>query len=151
MPVLQNPRHEAFAQALAKGKSADEAYAQAGYRPSRHNASRLTTNDNVRKRVTELQARAADKAEWSAADRLKGLKTIYDATLEKDPRVAISAIAEANKMQGTLAAQKHQHAGTIGTYDLSKMSDDEFDRLEAILGRLADTGPDEGGEASANS
>lgn len=30
MPVLDNQRHEAFAQALASGKSADEAYAEAG-------------------------------------------------------------------------------------------------------------------------
>jgi len=31
MPVLPNQRHEAFVQARAKGKTADEAYAQAGH------------------------------------------------------------------------------------------------------------------------
>lgn len=32
MPVLKNARHEKFAQALAKGKTADEAYQLAGNR-----------------------------------------------------------------------------------------------------------------------
>lgn len=33
MPVLSNQRHEAFAQALAKGSSADAAYEMAGFKP----------------------------------------------------------------------------------------------------------------------
>lgn len=33
MPVLDNPRHEAFAQALAKGKSATDAMKEAGLEP----------------------------------------------------------------------------------------------------------------------
>lgn len=80
---------------------------------------------------------------------MKSLQAIHDAQIDKDPRVAISAIAEANKMDGSHAAQKHQHAGAIGTYDLSKMSDDELDRLEAILGPLAIAGGDTGGEGEA--
>lgn len=149
MPVLRNARHEAFAQALAAGQSASDAYVTAGYRQSRSAASRLSTNVNIERRVREIKARAADKAEWTAADRLIGLKTIYDNTVSADPRVAISAIAEANKMQGSHAAQKHQHSGSIGTYDLTKLSDDELDRLESILGPLALAGGDQSGEAEA--
>ena len=33
MGILANPRHERFAQALAKGKTATEAYVEAGYEP----------------------------------------------------------------------------------------------------------------------
>ena len=143
MPILPNPRHESFAQALAKGKSATEAYAQAGYKPNEGNAGRLNRNEQVRSRVAEIVARTSEKAEWSAADRLKSLKTIHDSQIEKDPRVAISAIAEANKMQGSHAPAKHQHAGPGGgpiqTVDLSNVSDDELARLEAILG-VADAG-----------
>lgn len=102
---------------------------------------------NIERRVREIQNKVSEKAEWSAADRLASLKKIHDAQLEGDPRVAIQAIAEANKMQGSHAAQKHQHTGAIGTYDLAKLSDDELDRLEAILGPLADAGGDQGGEA----
>lgn len=151
MPVLPNPRHEQFAQALAKGKTADEAYALAGYTPSRHNASRLTTNDNVRMRVVELQRKTAEKSTWSAAERMRSLQAIHDAQVEKDPRTAIAAIAEANKMDGSHKPTKLQHSGNIGTYDLTKLDDDALDRLEAILGPLADSGGDQGGEDTTES
>jgi hypothetical protein len=59
MPALENPRHEKFAQALAKGMSAADAYTDAGYKGDRTAASRLSTNVNVQARVAELQERAA--------------------------------------------------------------------------------------------
>jgi hypothetical protein len=62
MPILQNPRHERFAQELAKGKTADEAYAAAGYKPDRGPASGLAANGNIRARVAELQAIGAEEA-----------------------------------------------------------------------------------------
>lgn len=45
--------------------------------------------------------------------------------------------------------QAHEHSGSIGTYDLTKLSDDELDRLESILGPLALTGGDQSGEGEA--
>ncbi|WP_425087781.1 terminase small subunit [Stappia sp.] len=106
MPALKNARHEAFAQALAKGASAADAYVQAGYKASRSAASRLSANVNIEARVSELVQRIAEKAEWSAADRLRTLSEIVERTATKDPRVAVSAIAEANKMQGSHAPAK---------------------------------------------
>ena len=60
MPSLPNQRWELYAQALAAGKSNDEAYEAAGYAKNRCNASRLKTNENIRNRVSELQEKAAD-------------------------------------------------------------------------------------------
>jgi phage terminase small subunit len=68
MGVLENARHERFAQELAKGKSATEAYAAAGYSPDDGNATRMTGNDRVRARLAELQSRAAEKAVVTAED-----------------------------------------------------------------------------------
>lgn len=62
MPVLSNPRHERFAQELAKGKTADEAYVAAGYEENRCNASRLKSNDNIMGRVQELLGQSAKRA-----------------------------------------------------------------------------------------
>lgn len=59
MPVLKNQRHELFAQGLAKGKTGDDAYAEAGYTPNRHNASRLKTTETIIARVLELQGNRA--------------------------------------------------------------------------------------------
>ena len=128
MPVLRNAKHEAFAQALAKGRSQEDAYADAGFKPHRQNASRLMTNDDVRRRVEEIKGRIAEKAEWTAADRLSALKSIFDREAENDARVAISAIAEANKMQGSYAAAKMDHTSSDGSMtpkpalDVSKLS-----------------------------
>ena len=59
MPVLPNPRHERFAQELAKGKSASEAYKLAGYKANDGNAATLKGNQRVLERVAELQKQAA--------------------------------------------------------------------------------------------
>ncbi len=61
MPVLKNPKHEAFAQARVKGLCADAAYKEAGYRANRANAARLNSNDDIQKRIAELSERAAEK------------------------------------------------------------------------------------------
>ena len=136
MPILSNPRHEQFAQALAKGKTADEAYAQAGFRPNRGNAATLKAKQSISDRVAEIVGRIAEKAEWSAADRLSSLKRIHDAQIEKDPRVAISAIAEANKMQGSHAPSQHRHAGPNGgPIEYANLTEEEIDaRLAALAG-----------------
>lgn len=63
MPVLGNSRHERFAQELANGKTSDEAYVLAGFKANRGNATRLKANDSVMKRVAELKASAAERAE----------------------------------------------------------------------------------------
>jgi phage terminase small subunit len=62
MPVLRNPRWERFAQELAKGKTADEAYVLAGYQENRCNASRLKANENILDRVQELLGQSAKRA-----------------------------------------------------------------------------------------
>lgn len=111
MPVLKNAKYEAFAQALASGKSADESYSEAGFKPNRGNATRLKANESVAKRVEEIKARISEKAEWSSAARLKMLGVIARSNLRRDPRVSVSAIAEANKMQGSHAVVRHQIGG----------------------------------------
>lgn len=56
---LKNARHERFAQELAKGQTADEAYVLAGFKPARSNASRLMAKDSIKARVSEILAEAA--------------------------------------------------------------------------------------------
>lgn len=73
MGVLKNAKHEAFAQALAKGQNACDAYVTAGYKESRSAASRLSTNVNIEARVAEIVERGADRAEIDVARVLKEL------------------------------------------------------------------------------
>ncbi len=48
MPVLKNSRHERFAQNVAKGMSATEAYEKAGYKP---NDGSDVTKEKTKQRV----------------------------------------------------------------------------------------------------
>ena len=59
MPVLAKPRHEKFAQAVARGMTAADAYLEAGYSPNRGNAARLNANEDIQRRAEELTRRAA--------------------------------------------------------------------------------------------
>ncbi len=61
MPVLSNSKHELFAQAIAQGKSADEAYVLAGYSENRSNAARMNANERVKMRVVEILSASAGK------------------------------------------------------------------------------------------
>jgi phage terminase small subunit len=59
MPTLANPRHEIFAQELAKGKTADEAYQLAGYAKNNGNCIRLKGNERIKVRIVELLEQGA--------------------------------------------------------------------------------------------
>lgn len=146
MPIIGNPKHEAFAQALAKGQSAIDAYVTAGYKPNRSAASRLSTNVNVEARVTELVNKGAEKAEWTVADRLQMLREIAMSSKDEDPRVSIAAIAETNKMHGDYAPTKSELTGKDGgpiatesrlVLDPSKLSSST---MEEILNATSDKG-----------
>ncbi len=54
MPVLPNARHERFAQEIAKGTEAGEAYKIAGFKPNPGNARRLKLDEAVKKRVEAI-------------------------------------------------------------------------------------------------
>lgn len=54
MPILSNPKHERFAQALAIGHPASVAYTEAGYVYNEGNASRLKSNEKVTARLAEI-------------------------------------------------------------------------------------------------
>lgn len=58
---LNHPRHERFTQNLAQVMSADKAYTEAGYQPSRAHASRLAANGNIQTRLAWLQGSTADQ------------------------------------------------------------------------------------------
>lgn len=61
MPVLKNAKHERFAQELAKGNSASQAYVLAGYSKNDGNAVRLKGNEKIAARIEEILNKAAEK------------------------------------------------------------------------------------------
>jgi hypothetical protein len=106
MPALDNPKHERFAQELAKGKSANEAYELAGYKPNDGNCIRLKGNERITARVSELMERAAIRAEISIAAVTESLLRIAEKAEKLGEasglNVAKSAWMDAAKVNGLI-------------------------------------------------
>src|SRR5262249_3959524 len=107
MPVLRNPRHEAFAQAIfngivgAKGgaTSQAEAYRRAGYHVTNGNSARacasrlLTFANGIGERVEELQAQAAEHSVETADKCVQELnEPRREARADKAYGAAVSAV-----------------------------------------------------------
>jgi phage terminase small subunit len=90
MGIVINLRHERFAQALAQGKAANEAYVLAGYKANDGNASRLKGNERISARVQEIVGRAAERAEVSLERVLREFKAIAFSDISK----AVTAAAQ---------------------------------------------------------
>ena len=91
MPPLENPKHERFAQALAFGKSAVEAYECAGYRRNRGHASTLRKNPQVLKRVDEIletRGQIQGRGTLAAIERVRISKTTVIEMLLADRELA---------------------------------------------------------------
>lgn len=114
MAVLPNPRHERFAQELAKGETADAAYVAAGFSENRGNATRLKANESVLKRVAEIQGRAAVRAEITAADIARQLDADRDFARENGAAsAAVAATMGKAKVLGLIidkAENKNTHS-----------------------------------------
>lgn len=114
MPVLPNHKHELFAQGLAEGKTADKAYADAGFNPNRGNAATLKAKQSIVGRVDELLSIAAAKTVVTIQDIAEQLDE--DRTFARElenPSAAISATMGKAKVLGLLT-EKHEHTGKDG-------------------------------------
>lgn len=109
-------KQERFVSEYLIDLNATQAAIRAGYseRTARQAGSENLSKPDIAEAVAVAQGRVAQKAEWSAADRLRMLADIAEANMKDDPRVAVSAIAEANKMQGSHAPMKTEHTGKDG-------------------------------------
>lgn len=93
MPFLKNARHEAFAQAVASGVTACEAYRKIGGRGTLKNAdvhsARMMVNDGIKARIAELQAASASKTVLDMTERREFLARavrikLHEIDLDKD-------------------------------------------------------------------
>jgi phage terminase small subunit len=98
MPALPNARHERFAQAIADGQTAGEAYLAAGYscRPhkTRGHGHRLRTRGDIQTRITELprmRERAAEEGLERAIAQTAITKTWVIAKLRLNAERALQA------------------------------------------------------------
>lgn len=140
MPILSNPRHERFAQELAQGKTATEAYELAGYKGNDSNAARMNGNDRIKERVSEILGHAAERVEinraWVLGRLVENAERAMQAQQPKDSdgtptgeyryegSVANRALELLGKELGMFVERKE--VGKPG--DFSHLPDDELQR-----------------------
>lgn len=95
MAVLKNARHERFAQEVASGKTQEEAYRAAGYKPSRSDASKLHANPNISARVATLLANSASRVEIDVGTVTDNLLRIALAAELKDTETGLGVARNA--------------------------------------------------------
>lgn len=104
--MLENPRHEIFAQEVAKGMSQRRAYRVAFPKSVKwkdetvdSKASVLANTDKVLERIKDLKEKASSEAIKSAIDRKVWLSSIID-NEETDYGTRLKACDLLNKMDG---------------------------------------------------
>jgi hypothetical protein len=133
MPPLDNAKHERFAQALAAGKHAVDAYEVAGYRRNRGHASTLRKDPKLLKRVDEIletRGQIQGRGALAAIERVGLTKTAVMDMLLADRELArkngqSSAAIRATELLGielgmftTRSDNKHSLNGEKGYFQL---------------------------------
>ena len=113
MPVLENSRWERFAQNLFQGKSANAAYAEAGYRPHDGNCIRLRGNERIKARLIELQEAVAESSQVTVASLLRELEHARKRADSLDQLAAsVKAIEAKAKVSGLLTQKIELNSNT---------------------------------------
>lgn len=94
MPVLPNPKHELFAQELAKGVTATDAYVTAGFKPNRHNAAGLAQKQHISERVQELLAKREMMDGQATAKAIEKLAITKEAVLGELAKIGFANMAD---------------------------------------------------------
>jgi len=107
MPILTNPRSEAFAQACARGARMIDAYEDAGFAPGNRHAARLARRPEVGARIAELRAEQAHVLDAGGPAVIAGLLRIVEAGAELKTPAAMKemrvTLLEAYRLAGEVA------------------------------------------------
>jgi phage terminase small subunit len=137
MPLLKNQRRERFSQLLASGKTATDAYEQAGYRRSDSNASTLARTEEIRGRVEEINRETLERERVTAAAGAERAAITRQSLIEKAEAIRAAAM-EARQFSAAVAATKEigvltghrierSERGMPGEFDwIDKLSVDEL-------------------------
>jgi hypothetical protein len=117
MPVLDNPRHEFFAQARAKGARLDDAYEDAGFVLNSGHPSRLARRPEVAARIAELRVQRNEANDISPqkviATLLRMAKAGEDSENASLLREARLALLDAARVYGVEAEARRSDQSVI--------------------------------------
>lgn len=134
--MAQSPIHarqEAFARLVFRGVPPYKAYPQAGYKPDKGNPYRLTENDRVKRRLAQLQERAAVKASVTVetiAAQLDEDRAFAKRVEQAGP--ALQATVAKAKLYGLLVERKE--TGQPGDFANLQSADEVLELVKRELG-----------------
>jgi len=137
MPALANSRHEAFAQALARGLSIAAAHAEAGYKPNRGNAhTLLKQNKCISKRVEEIQAEQLAIHQQATAEAAAKAKVTIESLIQEAEAARIKAMSERGGAAAAVSAltAKAKLAGMWrDKVDQHNTGSVQYERIERVI------------------
>ena len=150
MPPLDNPKRDRFCREYVIDTNGAQAAIRAGYSAgsAKVTASRLLTDDNVQRRIAELQGAVASR-----------LEITHDSVLREIEETRLRAVAAEQHSTALKASElKGKHIGMwpqkseVNLNFFDRLNPNEQDILERALAEsLADTGADEAGLAGGSS
>jgi hypothetical protein len=136
MPILTNPKHEAFAQALARGTSASAAYVKAGYKENRHNAATLARKEHILTRVGELQEEQLAIHQQATAEAAASAKVTIESLIAEAEAARAKAMSEKGGAAAAVSAltAKAKLAGMWRErFDQHNSGSIQFERIERVI------------------
>ena len=125
-----------MAQYLAQGKTAQEAYELAGYKPNSSNASNMARNPHIRERLTEInnasaavisEQKTSIATKWTLESLIQRHDEVYERALKGGQ---YPAATNANKEISILTGHRVERAEIGAPGEFESLKDDE---LECVL------------------
>jgi phage terminase small subunit len=134
MAILKNHRHEAFAQALARGKNATEAHAEAGYKANRSTACQLKRNPSISKRVAELQEEQLAIHQQATVEAVANAKVTIESLIAEAEAARLKAMSEKGGAAAAVTAltAKAKLAG-MWREKVDQHTTGQYERIERII------------------
>jgi hypothetical protein len=143
MPILNNPRHERFANLIVDGNSASAAHKEAGFSGDRRDASRMRQRKDVTRRIQELTAAREVKLAKATARAVERHAVTIEGLLDEAADIqsrateagnyaaAISALTAKAKLAGLWVERTDNKNRTVAR-GVAGLTDEEL--LEIALG-----------------
>jgi hypothetical protein len=144
MPILENPRHERFAQLRASGKTGSDSYRAIAGKDARYadvRADQLMKMPGVRERIEELKAEASTKCSLTRDAYIRSLLEMYEAKPSEasmdNPRCDVVVVRGQKQAVFPPKLQVGQQLAKLVNWEgLIKVELEAGENLASFLGRL---------------
>ena len=115
MPVLNNPRHEGFANLIVDGNSASAAHKEAGFSGDRRDASRMRQRKDVTARIQELTGAREVKLSKATERAVERHAVTIEGLLEEAADIQSRAMEAGNYAAAISAPRSASAPGKMST------------------------------------